>query len=318
MNRTLLGLCAMLLACATTPSSSYASARVVAGSATGGYSLEVIDEYGRQLPTYALRGRTYVLGNQGARYQIRVRNHTPRRIEAVVSVDGRDAIDGKQATTRKRGYIVSPYGEVSIDGFRVSMESVATFRFSSVADSYAGRMGDARDVGVIGVAVYTEYQPPVAVVPMAPSYGQDEQYDPGARDFDMSQPSRRAEGARKSPEPGPAPAPPATQPPSRSEGRLRGAMDKNPATERPGLGTEFGEQRDSRVTLTEFQRARPRPDVVLQVRYNDHDGLLALGIPVDGPADPMLGELYRRETAHPFADVPRSSGFSTPPPGWNR
>jgi hypothetical protein len=71
-------------------------------------------------------------------------------------VDGLDVIDGRPGSFDKRGYLVNPWASVEIDGFRRSMEQVAAFRFGSVARSYAASKGDARNVGVIGVAVFAE------------------------------------------------------------------------------------------------------------------------------------------------------------------
>ena len=120
----------------------------------GPYSLELVDDAGRVLPTFTHRGRTYVLGVPGQRYLLRIRNGSGRRVEVVASVDGRDVVDGRPAAWEKRGYLVEPFGEATIDGYRLSGDAVAAFRFGSVRDSYAARMGDARDVGVVGVAVF--------------------------------------------------------------------------------------------------------------------------------------------------------------------
>ena len=46
-----------------------------------------------------------------------------------------------------------------IEGFRTSLADVATFRFSSVDNSYAGKKGKARNVGVIAVALFEEQAP---------------------------------------------------------------------------------------------------------------------------------------------------------------
>src|SRR5262249_34986658 len=47
---------------------------------------------------------------------------------------------------------------------------------------------------------------------------------------------------------------------------------------RPGLGTRFGETRDSRVRSTNFVRANPsKPLTVATVQYNDADGARAMG-----------------------------------------
>src|SRR5262249_5233328 len=59
------------------------------------YDVQVIRENGETLPTYAARDRFYVQGSAGERYTIRISNPTAHRVEAVVSVDGLDAIDGE-------------------------------------------------------------------------------------------------------------------------------------------------------------------------------------------------------------------------------
>jgi len=121
------------------------------------YDVQIMRENGETLPTYSLKDRFYVQGNANERYVIRITNPTERRIEAVVSVDGLDVIDGDNGDLRKRGYIVPPFGETRIEGFRTSQAEVATFRFSSVSGSYAGQKGKARNVGVIAVALFEEH-----------------------------------------------------------------------------------------------------------------------------------------------------------------
>src|SRR5262245_51700997 len=81
---------------------------------SGPYEVQVLLD-GSPAATYQQNGETYVLGQRGARYTLRVHNHSSRRIEAVVSVDGRDVIDGRSADyAHKRGYLVPAYGEVEI------------------------------------------------------------------------------------------------------------------------------------------------------------------------------------------------------------
>jgi hypothetical protein len=120
------------------------------------YDVQILREDGEALPTYSQKGRFYVQGNANERYIIRITNPTDRRIEAVVSVDGLDVIDGENGDLRKRGYVVPAWGETRIEGFRTSQADVATFRFSSVSGSYAGQKGKARNVGVIAVALFEE------------------------------------------------------------------------------------------------------------------------------------------------------------------
>jgi hypothetical protein len=129
------------------------------GWASASPRAELVDDGMGTLPTFAHEGRRFVLGSIGDRYRIRVTNPTAQRVEAVVSVDGLDAIDGRTASVAKRGYIVPAFGTITIDGWRTSLDTVAAFRFSSVHDSFASRTGRDRNVGVVGVAFFRESQP---------------------------------------------------------------------------------------------------------------------------------------------------------------
>jgi len=275
-----------------------------AAARSGPYSIELLDESGAALPTFFHRGRAYVLGTLGGRYLVRVRNGSARRAEVVVSVDGRDVIDGRPASFAKPGYVVDAFGEVLIDGYRLSEASVAAFRFGTVPRSYAARMGDARDVGVIGVAVFPERERPRP--PRPPFVPYDRRYDrsePEASYGRGEHAERHAGPEGAAPEAG-AKAAPAPAAPEAYRGPL----------ERPGLGTEFGEQRESHVVEVAFERARPRPDSVLSLRYDDRAGLIALGIDVDRRGAGRRDEAWLRESADPF----RGSAFAAPPPGWGR
>lgn len=134
--------------------------RTSGGLVNGGSGLVSIglrDEHGGFLSGFVAGGKNYVIGEAGRRYSIVVRNRTQNRLEIVVSVDGLDVIDGRPAAFSKRGYLVDPQGELEIDGFRQSVDTVAAFRFGSVRGSYASQKhGDSRNVGVIGLAVFHE------------------------------------------------------------------------------------------------------------------------------------------------------------------
>ncbi len=124
---------------------------------TGHVEMGVRDGGGHFLTGFKMSGKNYVTGVAGRRYTIVIKNHSPGRIEAVVSVDGLDVVDGKPGSLAKRGYLVAPFGDLEIDGFRTSTSEVAAFRFGSVKDSYANKKhGDSRNVGVIGVALFHE------------------------------------------------------------------------------------------------------------------------------------------------------------------
>ncbi len=281
-------------------------------SRAGGYELQVLVD-GVPAPTFFQGGETYVMGEMGARYTLRIANHTGRRIEAVASVDGRDVVDGRAADVRtKRGYLVPAYGQVDIDGWRLTRAQVAAFRFSTVAGSYAARTGSAREVGVIGAAIFPErYVPRPLELPYT---------DPRASERDHGDdglPREEGAPADKKREAWNAP-PPAASAPSGAGAAARSSAD---ASRRPGLGTEFGEAVGSSVREVAFVRERAStPAVILGARYNDREGLVALGVEVDpAPCEAWACDRDRdldlRQTANPFPVVERR--YAAPPPCWN-
>jgi hypothetical protein len=306
------------------------------------YDVQILRGDGAALPTFAQRDRFYVQGNAGERYLIRITNPTPHRIEAVVSVDGLDVIDGDNGDLRKRGYVVPAYGETRIEGFRTSQADVATFRFSSVSGSYAGQKGKSRNVGVIAVALFEEQPVPqeieqqIIVGQAPPPPRQPRPYDyRDDLDASRSAPQRPANAApasrpsrTRSAAADEAPrkafkkqAPAAESAPSAASGAAAGGyappsdpgdddaelMPEPQRRERLGLGTEFGEQRSSAANYTRFVRAGGRPVAIAELRYNDAAGLIALGIPVQPLPDG--DELMVRETANPFP----GDRFAQPP-----
>jgi hypothetical protein len=125
--------------------------------AGGVVSVGLRDERGGFLSGFVANGKNFIVGDAGRRYSIVVRNNTDSRVEVVLSVDGLDVLDGRAANFTKRGYVVDARGELEVDGFRQSMNTVAAFRFGSVRSSYAAqKTGDSRNVGVIGVAIFNE------------------------------------------------------------------------------------------------------------------------------------------------------------------
>ena len=106
---------------------------------------------------YHWDGKRFVVGRNGSKYSISVKNNARSRLEVVLSVDGLDVVDGKSASIKKRGYIIWPGQTVEIKGWRSSEREVASFVFSSVSASYANlKHGKTRNVGVVGMAVFTE------------------------------------------------------------------------------------------------------------------------------------------------------------------
>lgn len=245
------------------------------------FSLSLEDGAGRALSTFHHQGQTWVLGEEGERYVVVVRNPTAERVEAVVSVDGRDVLSGQSADFRRhRGYIVPAFGSVRIEGFRQSLDDVATFRFTNPENSYSSRMGTPENVGVVGVAIFRERVREQAFIPE----------DEGRFD--------RFERRR------PAPPRKSAAPSAGSAGRARDRAAESDSN----IGTEYGESRTSRVVQVSFERASSTPARVLTLRYDDADGLEARGI-----------DVFRRfrpapRPPRPFPQPFAQGGFAPPPP----
>jgi hypothetical protein len=284
---------------------------------SGPYSIEVLVD-GRRQAVYRHKAQSYILGHLGRRYSLRIRNRSHRRVEAVVTVDGRDVLDGKRGSWSKRGYLIPAYGSVEIDGWRISQKQVAAFRFSTVSNSYAARTGKARNVGVIGVALFPERRRR-SYVPQ-PYYRYDEEDERlGRRDSDGASrssgpaPESKSEGtpAREAPAPS-ADADDALA--SRESVRRRSRGKRTAPTRRPGLGTAFGERRHSPIREVRFVRANTkRPSALLGLRYNDRRGLIAMGVDLR-QHDRRRHEVTMRENANPFPAEHRR--YVAPPPGW--
>ena len=124
--------------------------------ADGDVEWSVRDGQGRPLPVYS-GGQDYLLaGRNGERYELVYVNRSNRYYEVVATVDGLDVLTGQPGSVRSSGYLLYPGQTLRIDGFRKSQREVAAFRFSAKDRAYANNTpaGDARNVGVIGTALF--------------------------------------------------------------------------------------------------------------------------------------------------------------------
>ena len=213
-------------------------------------------------------GSRWVVGEWGERYTVRVTNRSDRWTEAVVTVDGRDVLNGALGSTSNRGYLVEPWGTIDVDGWRISTQEVAAFRFTSKGDSYAGRVDGGRNAGVVGVAFFPEARPKVVRHYSPPPTSWPERYGYDSADA-------RDEEAR-----------PSADAPSASEKAVGGATARpwrEPRAQQ-NLGTQYGERRWSNVSEVSFTRANASsPAAVLTVRYDDRSGLASKGVPLPPP-----------------------------------
>ena len=245
-RRTLLATAAAtLLATAVTP---WAVAR--AGSLA---RVDVFDRSaGEALPVYRHHGRRYIEGQVGNEYAVRIRNCTDRRLLAVLSVDGVNAVTGDTASPGQSGYVIEPGGYVTVQGWRKDLDRTAAFYFSDPEASYASRTGRPDDLGVIGVALFRER----AVERQAWLSREDRRAE--------SSPSReRAEADATG---------------KAADNRAGSTTAAAPVMEAPSLGTGHGRGEYSPVTQVEFERASAQPDEVVAIRYERRETLVAMGV----------------------------------------
>lgn len=220
---------------------------------------------GRQLPVYWHEGRAYVVGKPGNEYAVRVRNRQRDDVLGVISVDGVNVITGETATAGQSGYVLAPYRQFDISGWRKNMSSTAAFYFTALPDSYAARTGRPDNVGVIGVALYRKKAEPAAVVA------------PPAAPFASGQLSRKEASSDAS-----------------GAGDAAQNAPRAAAAERDDrLGTGHGRVEASYTRQVGFERATSDPAETVTIYYDSYRNLLARGI-VPGPVPP------RRPAPNPF------------------
>ena len=216
---------------------------------------------GRQLPVYWHEGRAYVVGKPGNEYAVRIRNRQREDVLGVISVDGVNVITGESAVAQQSGYVLAPYRQFDISGWRKNMASTAAFYFTSLPESYAARTGRPDNVGVIGVALYRKKADPVPLSQSAP--------------FASEQRQRK------------------------EAGNAAGASADAPSAPRSAerddrLGTGHGRVESSHTRYVGFERASSEPAETVTIYYDSYRNLLARGIVPHAATPP------RRPSPNPF------------------
>ena len=196
------------------------------------------------------RGRDYLAGEPGHRFSVSLRNLTGERVLAVLSVDGVNAISGQTAGTSQAGYVLEPWQQVEVRGWRKSYADIAEFYFTDLPDSYAARTGRPDNVGVIGVAAFRERR-------VEPQYRPYEDYSRAPA------PSVGAEQAKAARE-------------SSAGGLARDAAAPMAAPQQ--IGTGHGQRRYDPVAQTQFERDSTRPNQRIALFYDSWEALAARGI----------------------------------------
>jgi hypothetical protein len=209
---------------------------------------------GRMLPVYWHEGRAYVVGTPGHEYQLSVRSRQGEPLLAVLSVDGVNVVSGETASPQQSGYVLSPWRQLDVRGWRKSLDRTAAFYFTSLPDSYAARTGRPDHVGAIGIALFRQKS-----LPPVPS-----EIAPLARNAPSTSDAKRAEAAS-------------------------GALGAPQAAEREDrLGTGHGRQEHSLARYVGFERASHHPAEMTVLYYDSCRNLVARGVipPTAAPCSP--------------------------------
>ena len=216
---------------------------------------------GRELPVYSYGGKYYVAGKPGNEYEITLRNQSSRDTLGVISVDGVNVISGDTASVKQAGYVLSPYRDTNIKGWRKSSNHVARFYFTELPDSYAARTDRPDDVGVIGVALFRRKAEEPEYRYYDPRSNEDERGYPNGAPGNLKRYGLPESGAQSKAQPQHAPS---------DSYRVPQPDDK--------LGTGHGREETSGVRETDFERESNRPNEVITIYYDSHRNLVAAGI----------------------------------------
>jgi hypothetical protein len=236
----------------------------------GGFGLEVVADGGPLDIIYG-RGRRYVEAREGAEYELVVRNPLPVRVAVALSVDGRHT-----SAWEASKWVIEPYGTIRISGWQMSSTRARHFYFTTERDSYAARLGRARDLGVITAVFYREIVPRPYTVTPAPPY--DEPVRPQSRNNELPEGELRSEA-----------------PKSRSSA---GSSAVRPRRDDDGYAaTGIGRSVYHDVQWVQMRLDRT-PAAEVSIRYEYRDALVRLGLlPRPWPDD---NALRRRERARGF------------------
>ncbi len=230
--------------------------------------LEVLVD-GRVAAEYRTPDARYVEAVKGKAYAIRLHNPFDVRVAVALSVDGLNTIDARRTTAAAgRKWVIDPHQTITISGWQTSMAQARRFFFTSEERSYAGRLGQPENIGVISAVFFRERGPLVSALALGQAGG-----------------AGRRDAARDAPAP--------------AEQRAAGGVAKAEsalANQEEFAATGIGERTDHPVAMVHLD-LEERPAASIDVRYEYRRQLVQLGVlPAPLPADPLA----RRQNARGF------------------
>ena len=259
--------------------------------------VQIVDRTtGETLTPILHKGEWWIAGRPGNRYAVVLANRYARRTLNVLTIDGVNAVSGETGAWNQRGYVLDPYGNIQVAGWRTSMEQVAAFEFTTLANSYATRTGRPGNLGVIGVAIFNEKQEPIAQGQISREKRAESPLlaapaEPSRADAESDAPaSLRANDSMKSE--------------TARSGSRGGALAPQ---QRERIGTGYGASESSPIVNVRFERMQSAPNEIVTIRYDRRENLIAMGIVAPQPLPPVA--------ANPApAPFPNSNGFVPEPP----
>ncbi|HVS21567.1 MAG TPA: hypothetical protein VHD88_06950 [Pyrinomonadaceae bacterium] len=256
-----------------------------------GFSVELLVD-GRPLAEYAARGRRYVEALENAEYEVRIHNPYGTRVAVALSVDGLNTIDARHTSAwDAHKWVIEPYGTISVRGWQMSSDNARRFYFTTERDSYAAKLGQTANLGVIS-AVFFRERKPFTILPVTPSpreprptYKEEDRVKQDRMKDERSAPESNAgEETRASGEGG------------------RDAAKQRSAQPYPPLDDESAATGIGRSVRNDVQWIKmdldSRPAGEIMIRYEYRAALVRLGIiPRDYPRPEVLD---RRERAQGF------------------
>src|SRR4051794_37500766 len=144
--------------------------------AENGFSVEILVD-GRPAAEYAARGRRYIEALENAEYELRIHNSTASRVAVALAVDGLNTIDARHTSAwDAHKWVIEPYGTITVRGWQMSSDNARHFYFTTERDSYAAKLGQAANLGVISAVFFRERGQPVVITPPRPKpwYGTED------------------------------------------------------------------------------------------------------------------------------------------------
>ena len=290
---------------------------------------------GKPVTEVVHQGHTYIEGRRNSTYELQFRNNSSLPVLVVPSVDGLSVIDGNPAGRESSGFVVDPWGSVTIPGWTVSNREAAEFVFHAQnahyhdERTYAEESGqNPRNQGVIGFLVFRQdlLKTLQKIRPRSAKMGGPDLWERGIRSvspppqsvWDNQTTTGGWSGGSSTNVYGATADASVMNVSATSSVDSLGNIASN-VSDAPdfdankSLGTGFGDAVDFDTQAVEFQR-EDNPCATFVFYYNTKQKLRKLGVPVQ-----QFSRHYTESYSsgpQAFPESPEVTGYAKPPEGW--